>query len=106
MEMLYNSDNFAVVHFEFDAEHAPPSPQTSLQGVQVGSPDGRAQRLTRAGYEIVDKASRREIYLEGAMAEYFKRGVEDLITSEPSEDEIDGFLSGYTALAQQPVVLH
>ncbi|MEY4750970.1 MAG: hypothetical protein RIQ60_3184 [Pseudomonadota bacterium] len=103
MEMLYNSDNFAVVHFEFDPDQASAALQPQLADVDHVA---RPQRLTRAGYEIVDKASRREIYLEGAMAENFKRGVEILITGEPSEDEIDGFLAGYTALAQQPVVLH
>ena len=104
MEMLYNSDNYAVVHFEFDAEHAlPPVPDLALALAVV---EPTPQRLTRAGYEIVDKAARREIYLDGAMAEYFKRGVEDLITGEPDEDAIDSFLAGYTALAQQPVVLH
>jgi microsomal dipeptidase-like Zn-dependent dipeptidase len=92
MEMLYNSDNYAVVHFEVAGDHVPARP--TLAG------------LTRGGYEIVDKASKREIYLDGALAEHFKRGVEDLISTEPSEDDIDSFLSGYAVLAQQPVVLH
>jgi hypothetical protein len=105
MEMLYNSDNYAVVHFEFDAEHTQAQPQPELQ-LAIAVTEPARPRLTRAGYEIVDKAARREIYLDGALAEYFKRGVEDLITGEPDEDEIDNFLSGYTALAQQPVVLH
>ncbi|MEY4752357.1 MAG: hypothetical protein RJA44_32 [Pseudomonadota bacterium] len=86
MHMLYNSDNFAVVRFE-----APPaSARSSAQG----------------GYEIVDKHARREIYLEGALAERFKQGVEDLIRSSPTEEEIDDYLEGYALLAQQPVLMH
>jgi hypothetical protein len=92
MEMLYNSDNYAVVHFELTVEHVPARPAQP--------------KLTRGGYEIVDKSTRREIYLDGALAEHFKRGVEDLIGTEPNEDAIDSFLSGYAVLAQQPVVLH
>ena len=92
MEMLYNSDSYAVVHFELAGENVPARPL--LAG------------LTRGGYEIVDKASKREIDLDGALAEHFKRGVENLINTEPSEEDIDSFLSGYTVLAHQPVVLH
>jgi hypothetical protein len=92
MEMLYNSENYAVVHFELTDEQLPE---------QATQP-----QLTRGGYEIVDKSTRREIYLDGALAEHFKRGVEVLIGTEPNEDAIDSFLSGYAVLAQQPVVLH
>ncbi|MFM2066517.1 MAG: hypothetical protein RLZZ584_1426 [Pseudomonadota bacterium] len=103
MEMLYNSDNFAVVHFEFEPDHVQPEPELQLA---LAVTDPARQRLTRAGYEIVDKAARREIYLDGAMAENFKRGVQDLISGAPDEDDVDNFLAGYTVLAHQPVVLH
>lgn len=95
MHMVYNSDNFAVVQFvvAVDAAHA------ATEGSD-------APARTRGGYEIVDKFARKELFLEGAMAEQFKLGVEALIESEPGEDEIDAFLAGYTSLAQQPVVLH
>lgn len=87
MHMLYNSDNFAVVQFD------------------VPVPTGM-ERLTRGGFEIVDKFSRREIFIEGALAESFKDGVEQLISQSPSEDDIDDFVSGFAAMAQQPVLLH
>ena len=90
MQMLYNSDSYAVVMFD------------ASDDVAAGS----ASVLNRGGYEIVDKFARKELFLEGAMAEQFKQGVEALIESEPGEDEIDAFLAGYTSLAQQPVVLH
>jgi hypothetical protein len=91
MHMLYNSDSYAVVHFEVPADAALPV---------------TADSLTRGGYEIVDKFARKEIFIEGAMAESFKEGVEALIESRPSEDDVDAFLERFTSLMQQPLILH
>lgn len=88
MEMIYNSDSFVVVEFDWGG---------------VGSPGEGARS---GGYEIVDKFARKEIFLEGAVAEGFKRGVSALAERSPSEEEFDDFIAGYTQLAQQPVVLH
>jgi hypothetical protein len=96
MHMLYNSDNFAVVQFDV------PSESPALADAAPGQVD----ILTRGGFEIVDKYARREIFIEGALAQQFKEGVDQLISGSPSEDEIDDYVSGYAALAQQPVVLH
>lgn len=87
MHMLYNSDNFAVVQF-------------------VVEPVDESGTLARGGYEIVDKHARREIFLEGLLAEHFKLGVEALIERSPDTEEIDDFLAHYSSLAQQPVVVH
>jgi hypothetical protein len=87
MEMLYNSENYAVVQFE------------SMADVQSDSP-------ARGGYEIVDKFARKEIYIEGAMAESFKLGVQALIDTSPSEEEMDDYLGRYASLMQHPLVLH
>ncbi|HSV70409.1 MAG TPA: DUF3567 domain-containing protein [Methylibium sp.] len=88
MQMLYNSDSFAVLQFDLAAE------------------DGAV--LTRGGYEIVDKFARKELFLEGLLAEQFKQGVQALIdrSPEPGVEEFDAFIDGYSSLAQQPVVLH
>lgn len=94
MHMLYNSDNFAVVLFEGLTDATP----------QPGSPHGDA--FPRGGYEIVDKFARKEIFLQGALAETFKQGVDALIKSGPSEEEIDDYLEGFASLMQHPVVLH
>ena len=93
MLMLYNSDHFAVVQIDIAVESEP--------ALADGMP-----ALTRGGYEIVDKHARKELFLEGAMAEQFKLGVEALIETEPSEDDIDAYLARFTTLATQPVVLH
>ncbi|HKX95145.1 MAG TPA: DUF3567 domain-containing protein [Methylibium sp.] len=88
MQMLYNSDSFAVVQFDVAPEDGAP--------------------LTRGGYEIVDKFARKELFLEGLLAEQFKQGVQALIDAspEPGVEEFDAFIAGYSSLAQQPVVLH
>lgn len=93
MLMLYNSDHFAVVQIDIAIEGDEPP----VDGAPV---------LTRGGYEIVDKHARKELFLEGAMAEQFKLGVEALIETQPSEDDIDAYLARFATLATQPVVLH
>lgn len=87
MQMLYNSDSFVVVAFE----------------VPVG--EGQAQ-APRGGYEIVDKFARKEIFIQGALAETFKQGVQALIETDPSEEEMDAYIERYAAMSQQPLVLH
>jgi hypothetical protein len=85
MQMLYNSDNFVVVHFD-----AP--------GREPGSAAG--------GYEIVDKFARREVYLQGAVAQRFERGVQELVRQGPNPESLDEFIAGFAHAAQQPLTLH
>ena len=92
MQMLYNSENFAVVEFEVPA--ATPEAEAAESG------------LTRGGYEIVDKFKRKEIYIEGALAESFKQGVESLIEGSPTIEDIDAYIERFSSLMLQPVVLH
>ncbi|MFO1218835.1 MAG: DUF3567 domain-containing protein [Burkholderiaceae bacterium] len=87
MQMVYNSDQYVIVEFD----------------VAVG--EGAEARRT-GGYEIVDKFARKEIFLEGAAAESFQRGVRELAERGTSPEAFDAFIEGYTQLAQQPVVLH
>ena len=91
MQMLYNSDHFAVVQIDMDIP---------------GDDELAEYVLTRGGFEIVDKFSRKEIFIEGAMAEHFKEGVEALIESSPTVEEMDAYLERYSSLAQHPVVMH
>lgn len=90
MNMLYNSDSFTVVQFD----------------VPVEQDSGTPGELSRGGYEIVDKFARKEIYIEGALAETFKLGVQALIESTPTEEALDEFIGRYVPLMQQPLVLH
>jgi hypothetical protein len=88
--MVYNSDTFVVVELDVPA---------------AGAAEGESQ-LSRGGYEIVDKFARKEIYLEGALAQHFREGVEALARNDPTPDQVDDFIAGYTGLPQQPLVLH
>jgi hypothetical protein len=96
--MLYNSDSYVVVLFDVAA--AVPVGGSLPVTLPVGGP------LSHGGYEIVDKFARKEIFLQGAMAESFKEGVEALIQTQPSEEEMDDYISRFASLMQQPVVLH
>jgi hypothetical protein len=91
MQMVYNSENFVVVQFDL-----PFNPEGYL-GDAV---------LRRGGYEIVDKFAGKEIFIEGLMAESFKDGVNALIQTSSSEEELDDYIERYTCLMQQPVVQH
>ncbi len=82
MELLYNSEAFVVMQFTLAGEAA------------------------SSGFEIVDKSARKEIYLQGAVAESFQRGVQALVQQGPSEESLDAYIAGFTVMAQQPVVLH
>lgn len=92
MQMLYNSDSFAVMAFE----------------VPGGAAEGEAADGTeRGGYEIVDKFARKEIFLQGAVAASFQQGVQALVDNGPPTEEVmDEFIGRFTVLAQQPLVLH
>lgn len=88
MQMLYNSENFAVVQ------------------IDVPGADADGSAVNRGGYEIVDKSARKEIFIGGALAESFKKGVQKLIDSSPSEEELDDYIGRFSSLMQQPLVLH
>ena len=92
MHMLYNSDSFTVVAFDL-----PGAPATS------GAEPGEAPR---GGFEIVDKFAQTDIFIQGAMAETFQAGVEALMESKPSEEDIDEFIGRFASLMPQPLVLH
>jgi hypothetical protein len=96
MHMLYNSDSFAVVRFELSPGTTPDAGVTRDEAAQP-----------RGGYEIVDKAARREIFIEGALAERFQRGVQELVDAgSASEEAFDDYIAGFAGLALQPLVLH
>jgi Protein of unknown function (DUF3567) len=91
MQMLYNSDSFAVVEVDLGALTAAPG--------HVAPP--------RGGYEIVDKFARKEIFIDGVLAERFKQGVQDLVRQgDASEETFDDFISGFTLLGRQPLNMH
>ena len=99
MHTLYNSDSFAVVSFE-------------LPGTGNAADSANDAPAQRGGFEVIDKLARKEIFIDGALALHFQQSVQALVAGRADGDvdslqaQIDEFLAGYTALAQQPVLLH
>jgi hypothetical protein len=98
MDMIYNSPNYCVVEFKSVLATDPDAVETKIR--QEAAP------AFLGGYEIVDKFSRKEIFIDGALAVRFREQVQQLIDNEPTMEEIDDFLAGFSSLMQQPVVLH
>jgi hypothetical protein len=94
MNMLYDSDAFAVVHILANAP---------LEG-DLTPTDG--PQMPRHGFEIVDKRSGKEVYLDGSWAEMFQSQITVWQQSMPSQEEVEDTLEGYASLAQMPVVMH
>jgi hypothetical protein len=95
MNMLYDSDSFVVVHLQADAQDA-----STAHG------DNTGLRLARHGFEIVDKRSGKEVYLDGSWAELFQQQINAWQEKTPTQDEVEDALECYTQLAQNPVILH
>ena len=93
MNTLYNSDSFVVVHLL-------PDPPPDVE-VQPGAP-----MLARHGFEIVDKRSGKEVYLDGLWAELFQQRIAAWQANTPTQEEVEDTLEGYAELAQNPVVMH
>lgn len=93
MNTLYNSETFAVVHLLPEAEHEDATGANKLT-------------LMRQGFEIVDKRSGKEVYLDGSWADLFEARIADWQKNTPTQEEVEQALAGYAELAQNPVVLH
>jgi hypothetical protein len=91
MIVLYNSDSFAVMQVDLPDEDRP----------------GSVPHPGRSGIEIVDKSSRKAVFLDGEVAREFRAGVEALVQEDDIDaEDIDAHLARYTGPAWQPVVLH
>ena len=106
MHMLYNSDNFAVVRFDLSAGDPPADATAAVAGAAVVADGVLGGAPVRGGYEIVDKFARKEIFIQGALAENFHTEVQALIEKSPSQEAFDEFLGRYTSMMQHPLVLH
>jgi Protein of unknown function (DUF3567) len=93
MNLLYESETFAVMHVLANAS---------------GTAEAKPFRpvLERHGFEIVDKRSGKEVYLDGSWAELFQQQLQAWQQHSPTQEEVEDTLEGYTGLAQQPVVVH
>ena len=94
MHMLYDSDAFAVVHILANAR---------IEGdIEVDE----GPQMPRHGFEIADKRSGKEVYLDGSWAEMFQIQITAWQKDMPSQEEVEDTLEGYATLAQMPVVMH
>lgn len=93
MNLLYDSDSFAVMHLLAQPEGA----DAAAPGQPV---------LVRHGFEIVDKRHGKEIYLDGSWAEMFQQQILAWQRNAPTQEEVEDTLDSYASLAQNPVVIH
>lgn len=98
MHMLYDSESFVVVHMLPDA-----ATERAAAPSEVVAP---IAQLARHGFEIVDKRSGKEVYLDGSWAEMFQQKILAWQRDTPTQEEVEDTLDQYTGLAQNPVVVH
>ena len=113
MHLLYDSETFTVTHMLANMQDA------SESEVRIGGPSDTVlstetserfpagiPTLARHGFEIVDKRSGKEVYLDGSWAELFQQHIMAWQVNTPTQDEVEETLSQYAELAQNPVVVH
>jgi hypothetical protein len=93
MDMLYNSETYSVMHLQVQDD--------ALVSIRPDVP-----ALARHGFEIVDKRSGKELFLEGSWAEQFQAHLRAWQENAPTQEEVEDTLAGYAELAQNPVVVH
>ena len=93
MQTLYESDTFSVLQIHANApEESAPAPTVP--------------QLARNGFEIVDKRSNKEFYLDGSWAEMFQQRLSAWAQNTPTQEEVEDTLESYSGLAHTPVSLH
>ncbi len=107
MNTLYDSESFAVVHMEANAlpEEAE-ADNGAPSGILFSTAGLPVPMLERHGFEIVDKRSGKEVYLDGSWAELFQQHISAWRLNTPTQEEVEDTLERYAELAQNPVVIH
>ena len=93
MQLLYDSESFVVVQIHANA------PEDS-------APKPAVPQLARHGYEIVDKRSGKQVYMDGSWAEMLEKRVSGWEKERERKEEVEDTLEGYSGLANTPVSLH
>ena len=93
MQLLYDSESFVVVQIHANA------PEES-------APVPAIPQLARHGFEIVDKRSGKEVYLDGSWAEMFQLRLSAWAKDTPTQQEVEDTLESYSGLATTPISLH
>ena len=93
MQMLYDSESFVVVHMQ-------------LETLGNDTTEVKKPTLARHGFEIVDKRSGKEVFLDGSWAELFQQQITAWQVNTPTQEEVEDTLDGYAELAHNPVLMH
>jgi len=102
MHTLYDSDTYSVTHMLANAVAAEVPHDALKEGEQLLI----VPRLARHGFEIVDKRSGKEVYLDGSWAELFQQHISAWQLKTPTQEEVEDTLEQYAELAQNPVLIH
>lgn len=102
MHTLYDSDTYSVTHMLANAVAADVQPDDLKDGMQLLV----VPALARHGFEIVDKRSNKEVYLDGSWAELFQQQISAWQQKTPTQEEVEDTLEQYAGLAQNPVMVH
>ena len=103
MHTLYDSDTYSVTHMLANAVAAETDVEVDGAPVQQVL---LVPTLARHGFEIIDKRSGKEVYLDGSWAELFQQHIAAWQQKTPSQEEVEDTLEQYAELAQNPVVVH
>ena len=117
MHTLYDSETYSVTHMLANAivvDAASAKSGAELGAESGAEPTGQASApeaksipfLARHGFEIVDKRSGKEVYLDGSWAELFQQHISAWQLKTPTQEEVEDTLEQYAELAQNPVVVH
>lgn len=87
MNMLYDSDQYVVIHYVANAPMA----------------GEEEPKLNRDGFEIVDKKECKGVYLDGAWADMFQKQIKAWQDDTPTQEAVEECLEGYAQLAQLPI---
>ena len=105
MHTLYDSETYSVTHMLANAIVIDASLPAGAATTPV-EPCKPTPQLMRHGFEIIDKRSGKEVYLDGSWAELFQQHISAWQIKTPTQEEVEDTLEQYAELAQNPVVVH
>lgn len=103
MHTLYDSDTYSVTHMLANAVATDAPSDADAERTKPARP---TPTLARHGFEIVDKRTGKEVYLDGSWAELFQQHISAWQQNTPTQEEVEDTLEQYAELAQNPVVVH
>jgi hypothetical protein len=107
MQIIYDSEDYAVMQMYSPPFDKPFMNLCEAQPVQSAADfDPFKGKMLRHGFEIVDKRSGKEVYLDGSWAEMFQEKLALWQRKPPTIDEIEHTLEGYAGLAATPLMVH